>query len=100
MIRGVNPATQPPIASVFQTVVEAYTVGVIVSFYSVSVVVQAFFLTAAVVVGLTAFTMQSKRDFSNWGTGSGKKNIASEDKSTTLNLLQPIYLAFSPAFGS
>ncbi len=51
------------------TVVEAYTVGVIVSFYSVSVVVQAFFLTAAVVVGLTAFTMQSKRDFSHWGTG-------------------------------
>ncbi len=52
------------------TVVEAYTVGVIVSFYDVAVVVQAFFLTAAVVVGLTAFTMQSKRDFSNWGMGS------------------------------
>merc|ERR1712112_35250 len=28
---------------------------------------QAFFLTAAVVVGLTAFTFQTKRDFSNLG---------------------------------
>jgi hypothetical protein len=53
----------------FQTVVEAYTVGVIVTFYDVSVVVQAFFLTSAVVVGLTIFTFQSKRDFSGWGTG-------------------------------
>ena len=55
--------------SPFQTVVEAYTIGVIVTFYDVSVVIQAFFLTAAVVAGLTAFTFQSKRDFSNWGLG-------------------------------
>eukprot|EP00095_Tigriopus_kingsejongensis_P002160 maker-scaffold248_size238799-snap-gene-1.34 protein:Tk02160 transcript:maker-scaffold248_size238799-snap-gene-1.34-mRNA-1 annotation:"transmembrane bax inhibitor motif-containing protein 4" len=51
------------------TVVEAYTVGVIVSFYDVAVVVQAFFLTAGVVIGLTAYTFQTKRDFSHWGTG-------------------------------
>jgi len=51
------------------TVVEAYTVGVIVTFYDVAIVIQAFFLTAGVVAGLTAFTMQSKRDFSGWGTG-------------------------------
>ena len=53
----------------FQTVVQAYTVGVVVTFYDVAIVVQAFFLTAAVVVGLTAFTFQSKRDFSGWGSG-------------------------------
>jgi FtsH-binding integral membrane protein len=51
------------------TVVEAYTVGVIVTFYDVSVVIQAFFLTSAVVVGLTAFTFQTKKDFSGWGMG-------------------------------
>ena len=49
--------------------VEAFTVGVIVSFYDVSVVLQAFFLTAGVVVGLTAFTFQTKRDFTAMGTG-------------------------------
>merc|ERR1712111_85779 len=47
------------------TVVEAYTVGVLVTFFDQSVVIQAFFLTAAVVVGLTAFTFQTKHDFSN-----------------------------------
>merc|ERR1712012_594953 len=51
------------------TVVEAFTVGVIVSFYDTHVVLQAFFLTAAVVVGLTLFTFQTKKDFSGWGAG-------------------------------
>lgn len=51
------------------TIVEAYTLGVVVTFYDVAVVVQAFFLTAGVVVGLTLYTFQSKRDFSHWGTG-------------------------------
>merc|ERR1711997_588891 len=40
------------------TVVEAITVGIIVSFYE-----------ASVVVGLTLFTFQTKRDFSGWGAG-------------------------------
>ena len=51
------------------TVVEAYTIGVLVTFYDVAVVVQAFFLTAGVVAGLTAFTFQTKRDFTSWGAG-------------------------------
>jgi len=50
------------------TVVEAYTVGVLVTFFDQHVVIQAFFLTAAVVVGLTAFTFQTKRDFSHIGS--------------------------------
>jgi len=49
------------------TIVEAYTIGVLVTFFDQHVVVQAFFLTAAVVTGLTAFTFQTKRDFSHLG---------------------------------
>jgi len=49
------------------TVVEAYTIGVLVTFFDQHVVIQAFFLTAAVVIGLTAFTFQTKRDFSHMG---------------------------------
>lgn len=49
------------------TVVQAYTVGVVVSFYDQYVVLQAFFLTVAVLAGLTAYTFQTKRDFSNIG---------------------------------
>ncbi|NXD07710.1 LFG4 protein, partial [Nothocercus nigrocapillus] len=41
----------------------------IVSFYDVSVVFQAFILTTAVFLGLTAYTLQSKRDFSKFGAG-------------------------------
>merc|ERR1719150_2464607 len=51
------------------TVVEAFTVGVLVAHYDTAVVLQAFFLTASVVVGLTLFTFQTKRDFSGWGAG-------------------------------
>ncbi|NXY88244.1 LFG4 protein, partial [Alcedo cyanopectus] len=41
----------------------------ILSFYDVSIVLQAFILTTAVFVGLTAYTLQSKRDFSKFGAG-------------------------------
>ncbi|NWZ21203.1 LFG4 protein, partial [Asarcornis scutulata] len=41
----------------------------IVSFYNVSIVLQAFILTTAVFLGLTAYTLQSKRDFSKFGAG-------------------------------
>lgn len=51
------------------TLVEAYTVGVIVTFYDKFVVLEAFGLTAAVTLGLTAYTLQSKRDFSGWAAG-------------------------------
>uniref|UniRef100_A0A8C5QH82 Transmembrane BAX inhibitor motif containing 4 n=1 Tax=Leptobrachium leishanense TaxID=445787 RepID=A0A8C5QH82_9ANUR len=51
------------------TLLEAVTVGITVTFYEVSVVIQAFVLTAAVFFGLTVFTFQSKRDFSKLGAG-------------------------------
>uniref|UniRef100_A0A3B4V2Y2 Transmembrane BAX inhibitor motif containing 4 n=1 Tax=Seriola dumerili TaxID=41447 RepID=A0A3B4V2Y2_SERDU len=40
-----------------------------VSFYEYATVLQALFLTCAVFVGLTAYTFQSKRDFSKMGVG-------------------------------
>lgn len=49
------------------TAMEAYTVGVIVTFYDKAAVMEAFALTCAVTLGLTAYTFQSKRDFSSWG---------------------------------
>jgi len=51
------------------TLVEAYTVGVIVTFYDKFVVLEAFALTATVTLALTAYTLQSKRDFSGWAAG-------------------------------
>nr|ACO15172.1 Transmembrane BAX inhibitor motif-containing protein 4 [Caligus clemensi] len=50
------------------TVVEAYTVGVIVSFFDKLVVIEAFFITATVVVGLTLFTFNTSKDFTKWGS--------------------------------
>jgi len=49
------------------TAVEAYTVGVVVTYYDDVVVIQAFILTAAVAFTLTMYTLQSKRDFSKMG---------------------------------
>lgn len=51
------------------TLLEALTVGIAVTFYDVYVVLQAFILTTAVFLGLTAYTLQSKRDFSKFGAG-------------------------------
>ncbi|XP_022080312.1 protein lifeguard 4-like [Acanthaster planci] len=51
------------------TLVEAYSVGTIVTFYNKGVVLEAFTLTLVVTLSLTAYTMQSKRDFSSWGAG-------------------------------
>jgi FtsH-binding integral membrane protein len=49
------------------TLFEASTVGTVVTFYDKQIVLEAFILTAAVFVGLTVYTLQSKRDYSTWG---------------------------------
>eukprot|EP00118_Oscarella_pearsei_P004898 m.21759 g.21759 ORF g.21759 m.21759 type:complete len:244 (+) comp28215_c0_seq2:24-755(+) len=49
------------------TFCEAYSVGVVVTFYDRVVVLEAFFLTLAVFLGLTMYTLQSKKDYSTWG---------------------------------
>uniref|UniRef100_A0A674H6A3 Transmembrane BAX inhibitor motif containing 4 n=1 Tax=Taeniopygia guttata TaxID=59729 RepID=A0A674H6A3_TAEGU len=51
------------------TLLEALTVAITVSFYDVAIVLQAFILTTSVFLGLTAYTLQSKRDFSKFGAG-------------------------------
>ncbi|XP_045409377.1 protein lifeguard 4 [Lemur catta] len=51
------------------TLLEALTVAVVVTFYDVYIVLQAFILTTAVFLGLTAYTLQSKRDFSKFEAG-------------------------------
>lgn len=51
------------------TVVQAYTVGVVVSMYDTTVVLEALFITLTILLGLTAYTFQTKRDFSFLGFG-------------------------------
>ncbi|XP_045869270.1 protein lifeguard 4 [Meles meles] len=51
------------------TLFEALTVAFVVTFYDVYIVLQAFILTTAVFLGLTMYTLQSKRDFSQFGAG-------------------------------
>ncbi|KAL1491365.1 hypothetical protein ABEB36_011973 [Hypothenemus hampei] len=46
------------------TLVQAYTVGVIITFYSKTIVLEALLLTFLVIGGLTLYTFQSKYDFS------------------------------------
>ncbi|KAG7291412.1 hypothetical protein NEMBOFW57_001431 [Staphylotrichum longicolle] len=48
------------------TLLEAYTISVIVSFYSAGIVLNAVFLTAGIFVFLTAFACQTKYDFTSW----------------------------------
>ncbi|GAB5574010.1 protein lifeguard 1 isoform X1 [Prionailurus iriomotensis] len=52
-----------------RTLFEALTVAFVVSFYDIYIILQAFILTTAVFLGLTAYTLQSKRDFSKFGAG-------------------------------
>ncbi|XP_026323975.1 protein lifeguard 4-like [Hyposmocoma kahamanoa] len=51
------------------TAVQAFTIGVVVSYYNTSVVLQALGLTFATVTGLTIYTLNTKRDFSFIGYG-------------------------------
>ncbi|XP_011307519.1 protein lifeguard 4 [Fopius arisanus] len=51
------------------TIILSYSVGTVVTFFDVSLVLQAMFITMAIVIGLTVYTFQSKRDFSFLGFG-------------------------------
>lgn len=48
------------------TLLEAYTISVVVTFYKSSVVLSAVLLTAGIFVFLTAFACQTKYDFTSW----------------------------------
>ena len=49
------------------TFFESLTIGTLVSFFDKILVIQAIVLTAVIVVGLTIYTFQTKRDFSASG---------------------------------
>jgi len=49
------------------TLMEAFTLGVVVAFFNNAVVLQALIITLGVFIGLTLFTFQSKYDFSGMG---------------------------------
>jgi len=49
------------------TLMEAFTLGVVVAFYENMIVLQALLITLGVFIGLTLFTLQSKYDFSGMG---------------------------------
>lgn len=48
------------------TAAEAYTISVVVSFYDVSIVLNALIITAGIFIFLTAFACQTKYDFTSW----------------------------------
>ena len=49
------------------TVFNSFTLGMVISHYDAMIVVQAFFLTTIVVVALTLYTFNTKRDLSFMG---------------------------------
>ncbi|EGO25500.1 hypothetical protein SERLADRAFT_465769 [Serpula lacrymans var. lacrymans S7.9] len=49
------------------TLLEAFSLGVVVAFYNNAIVLQALLITLGVFLGLTLFTFQSKYDFSGLG---------------------------------
>jgi FtsH-binding integral membrane protein len=49
------------------SLLEAYTVGTIVTFYDTTIVLEALLITVGLFAGLTLFTLQSKWDFSGMG---------------------------------
>ena len=51
------------------TFFESLTIGTLVSFFDKILVIQAIVLTAVIVLGLTMYTFQTKRDFSAMGAG-------------------------------
>ncbi|KAJ7045681.1 inhibitor of apoptosis-promoting Bax1-domain-containing protein [Mycena alexandri] len=49
------------------TLMEAFTLGIVVAFYDNLIVLQALLITLGVFIGLTIFTFQSKYDFEGMG---------------------------------
>lgn len=48
------------------TLLEAYGISVVVSFFSTRIVLNAVFLTAGIFIFLTLFACQTKYDFTSW----------------------------------
>ncbi|CAG0885766.1 unnamed protein product [Darwinula stevensoni] len=67
MGKGAYTVLQQLLKNLNKTVVEAYTIGVVISFFDIVIVLQAFFLTLIVSIALTIYTLQSKKDLSQLG---------------------------------
>lgn len=50
-----------------QTISEALSLGIVVTYFDVDLVLKSLLITTAVFLALTAYTMQSRYDFSTWG---------------------------------
>jgi len=50
------------------TLVEAYTIAVVTSFYDAKIVLEAVVITGLLFAGLTLFAMQTKYDFMSWAS--------------------------------
>lgn len=46
---------------------EGLSVGTVVMYFDLDLVIKAFVMTTAVFFALTVYTMQSRYDFSTWG---------------------------------
>ncbi|XP_034179919.1 protein lifeguard 4-like [Osmia lignaria lignaria] len=51
------------------TLMQAYTIAIVVSMFDVTTVLEALFMTLTVTIGLTIYTFQSKRDLSVSSSG-------------------------------
>lgn len=49
------------------TLMESLSVGAVVMYFDLDLVIKAFVITTAVFLALTVYTMQSRYDFSTWG---------------------------------
>lgn len=63
-----NPRKSFFILSIFTCIFNQFF-NFTVTFYDVYIILQAFVLTTGVFLGLTMYTLQSKRDFSKFGAG-------------------------------
>lgn len=46
---------------------QGLSVGTVVTYFDLDLVIKAFVITTAVFLALTVYTMQSRYDFSTWG---------------------------------
>ncbi|VDK35297.1 unnamed protein product [Taenia asiatica] len=53
------------------TLVESFLVGLVVIHFDLTVVLQAFLITAVLTIGLTLYTLQTKHDFFSWAACLG-----------------------------
>ena len=85
----------PVLPLLVQTVMESLSLGAVVMYFDLDLVIKAFVITVAVFLALTVYTMQSKYDFSTWGA-----RLATPPPTTPIECLfslQLVLFAVDPA---